>query len=158
ALLGVFFRAFNRLFDRMTGAYGVTVGRTLRLSAVVLLIYAGLLGLTYWQFLRTPTGFIPQQDKGYLILNVQLPDAASVERSQRLMARIDRPARDTPGVAHVVGVSGLSLILNANAPNLGSTYVMLDPFDRRHGPNLMADAIAAELQERCRKEVRGARV
>ena len=55
----------------------------LRLSVVVLLVYGGLLGLTYWQFHRTPTGFIPQQDKGYLLLNVQLPDSASVERTER---------------------------------------------------------------------------
>ena len=89
AVLGWFFRGFNRCFDRMTALYGRTVGRTLRLSAMVLVIYAGLLGMTYWQFQRTPTGFIPQQDKGYLLLNVQLPDSASVERTQRVMARIE---------------------------------------------------------------------
>ena len=69
----------------MTALYGRAVGRTLRLSAMVLVIYAGLLGMTYWQFQRTPTGFIPQQDKGYLLLNVQLPDSASVERTQHAM-------------------------------------------------------------------------
>ena len=72
--------------------------------------------LTYWQFNRAPTGFIPQQDKGYLLLNVQLPDSASVERTQRVMARIETLARETPGVEHTVGVSGQSLLLNANAP------------------------------------------
>src|SRR5207247_8284741 len=100
---------------------------------VVLVIYGGLLGLTYWQFSRTPSGFIPQQDKGYLILNVQLPDSASVERTESVMAEIGALARKTPGVAHTVGISGQSLILNANAPNLGSMYVLLDSFDRRHG-------------------------
>ena len=100
----------------------------LRVSAIVLLVYGGLLVLTYWQFNRTPTGFIPQQDKGYLLLNVQLPDSASVERTQRVMARIEALARETPGVEHTVGVSGQSLILNANAPNLGSMYVMLKEF------------------------------
>ncbi len=153
AVLGWFFRGFNRVFDRVTGAYGVAVGRVLRLSAVMLAFYAGLLGLTYWQFCRTPTGFIPQQDKGYLILNVQLPDSASVERTEGVMAQIESLARDTPGVAHTVGVSGQSLILNANAPNLGSLYVLLKEFDQRRGPGLGADAIAASIQERCRQQI-----
>ena len=137
AVLGFLFGGFNRWFDWMTALYGRAVGRTLRLSAMVLVIYAGLLGMTYWQFQRTPTGFIPQQDKGYLLLNVQLPDSASVERTQ---AR-DGPssndlAHDMPGVEHTVGLSGQSLILNANAPNLGSMYILLKPFDERHDPKL----------------------
>ena len=166
AVLGWFFRGFNRYFDTMTAIYGRAVGKMLRLSAVVLVVYGGLLVLTVFEFRRTPTGFIPQQDKGYLLLNVQLPDSASVERTQRAMAIIEKIARGdkddpknypgVPGVAHTVGVSGQSLILGANAPNLGSLYVMLTPFDQRHGSKLTADAIAAELQERCSKEVRRA--
>jgi multidrug efflux pump len=156
AALGWFFRGFNRLFDRMTGVYGAVVGRVLRLSAVVVVVYGGLLVLTYWQFHRTPTGFIPQQDKGYLILNVQLPDSASVERTQNVLRQIETLARKTPGVKHTVGVSGQSLILNANAPNLASMYVLLEDFDKRRGPGLSADAIAEKIQERCRDEVREA--
>ncbi|MGZ3382377.1 MAG: efflux RND transporter permease subunit, partial [Isosphaeraceae bacterium] len=156
AVLGWLFRGFNRLFDRMTVFYGRLVGSLLRVSLVVLIVYGGLLVLTYWQFIRTPTGFIPQQDKGYLIQNVQLPDSASVERTESVMAHIETMARETPGVEHTVGVSGQSLILGANAPNLGSMYILLKEFDRRHGPNLTADAIAESLQERCRREVREA--
>jgi multidrug efflux pump len=156
AVLGWLFRAFNRGFDWMTALYGRAVGRLLRLSVAVLLIYAGLLVMTYWEFNRTPTGFVPQQDKGYLLLNVQLPDSASVERTERMIARIEALARDTPGVQHTVGVSGQSLILNANAPNLGSLYVLLKPFDERRDPSLSADAIAKALQERCHQEVKGA--
>jgi multidrug efflux pump len=132
------------------------VGHVLRLSVVVLLLYGGLLALTYWEFDRAPTGFVPQQDKGYLLVNVQLPDSASVERTQRVMARIDKMARETPGVKHTVGVSGQSLLLHANAPNLASLYVMLDDFAHRRSRQLTADAIAAELQDRCKREVRGA--
>ena len=101
---------------------------------MVLVVYGGLLALTCWQFSRTPTGFIPQQDKGYLLLNVQLPDSASVERTERIDGpdRSDGPRR-RPGVEHTVGVSGQSLILNANAPNLGSMYVLLKQFDERRG-------------------------
>src|SRR5207302_2019178 len=113
-----------------------------------------------------------QQDKGYLILNIQLPDSASVERTQNRMTRIDdvifgprdpkTGERDAsagiPGVEHTVGISGQSLLLNANAPNLGSMYVMLKPFDRRGGRDGSADAIARTIEERCRKEVRGSEV
>jgi multidrug efflux pump subunit AcrB len=90
---------------------------------------------------------------------VQLPDSASVERTQRVMAHIEKLAHDPvrmPGIAHTVGLSGQSLILNANAPNLGSMYILLKPFDERHDPKLSADAIAKALEECCREEVRGA--
>ncbi|MEA2669275.1 MAG: multidrug efflux pump, partial [Chloroflexota bacterium] len=166
AVLGAFFRAFNRLFDRITVQYGHAVGGVLRISVVVMVLYAGLLGLTGWQFMTAPTGFIPQQDKGYLILNVQLPDAASVERTQRLVDRIEKVALGdptdrehfpgVPGVKHTLAVSGQSLILSANAPNLGSMYVLLEEFDKRRGPGLSADDIAAELQKRCKEKVPGA--
>jgi multidrug efflux pump subunit AcrB len=153
AALGLFFQAFNRFFDVVVAIYGRAVGGLLRISAIAILAYVGLLAVTYWQFNRTPTGFIPQQDKGYLILNVQLPDSASVERTDAVMARVEKLAHDTPGVEHTVGISGQSLILNANAPNLGSLYVMLKSFDERRTSDLTADAIAADLQKRCRSEV-----
>jgi multidrug efflux pump len=156
AVLGWLFRGFNRLFDRMTAVYGRIVAGVLRISAIVLVLYGGLLVLTYWQFDHAPSGFVPQQDKGYLLLNVQLPDSASVERTQRVMARIETLARSMPGVEHTVGVSGQSLLLNANAPNLGSMYIMLKEFSQRRGPKLTADAIAAKLTQRCQNEVRGA--
>src|SRR5207248_4989291 len=100
AVLGWFFRLFNWAFGAATNLYVRLVGALLTLSLVALLVYAGLLALTYWEFRRAPTGFIPQQDKGYLLLNVQLPDAASVQRTQRVMARVEDIARRTPGVAH----------------------------------------------------------
>ncbi len=153
AVLGWLFGGFNRYFDRMTAGYGRSVGLVLRMSVLVLVVYAGLLALTYRQFTRTPSGFIPQQDKGYVLLNVQLPDSASVERTEEVMARIEALAKDTPGVAHTVGVSGQSLILSANAPNLGSMYVLLDEFDKRRGKDLTADAIGESIRERCRREV-----
>ncbi len=155
-LLGIFFRAFNRFFDWMTGLYGMAVAKMLRVSVLVVVVYAGLLVLTWWEFQRTPTGFIPQQDKGYLLLNVQLPDSASVERTQYMMGEIQKVAKSTAGVNHTVGVSGTSLILNANAPNLGSMYILLDPFEKRRSSTLTADVIAATISERCRKEVMGA--
>src|SRR5262249_52732887 len=153
---GWFFRGFNWLFGAGTTLYTRGVAGLLRVSLIALLVYAGLLGMTYVSFTEAPTGFIPEQDAGYILLTVQLPDAASVPRTEQVMARIDELARATPGVDHTVGVSGQSLILNANAPNLGSMYVILKPFEERRGDNLNASAIAADLTERCRREVPGA--
>ncbi len=156
--LGWFFRLFNSAFGAATNAYARAIGGLLRVSVIVLLIYAGLLGVTYLVFQNARTGFIPEQDKGYLLLNVQLPDSSSVDRTRRVIGRIEKLARSTPGVDHTVGIAGQSLILNANAPNLGSLYVMLDDFHKRSGSGMSADAIAASLRERCRKEARGAAV
>jgi multidrug efflux pump subunit AcrB len=154
--LGWFFRGFNKVFGAGTAWYTRGVAGLLRVSLITLLVYVGLLGLTYVEFTRAPTGFIPEQDAGYLMLTVQLPDAASVQRTEKVMAHIGRIARATPGVAHTVGVSGQSLILNANAPNLGSMYVLLNEFNVRRGANFSSSAIAADLTERCRREVPGA--
>ena len=124
------------------------MGGLLRVSVLVLLVYGGLLCLTWWGFTHTPTGFIPAQDKGYLLVNVQLPDAASrgADRSE-VMQRIEEIARETPGVKHTVAIAGQSILLNANAPNFGAMYVMLDDFARpARARGLSGDAIAAALQ------------
>ncbi len=152
--LGWFFKLFNKTFSVSTAIYTRLVAGFLRISFVVLVIYAGLLVLTYVEFQRVPTGFVPEQDKGYLLVNVQLPDSASVERTQQAMTKIEQIARETDGVVHTVGISGQSLLLAANAPNLGSMYVMLAEFPERHG--LTADDVAAELRDRYRQEVRDA--
>ncbi len=154
--LGWFFRLFNFLFGTATDLYVGVVRGMLRVSLLVLLVYGGLLFLTYREFTTAPSGFIPEQDKGYLLLSVQLPDSASVQRTDHVMAQIEKIAHDTPGVAHTVGISGQSLILGANAPNLGSMYVVLDDFAERRGPDLTADAVAAALRANCEREVRGA--
>jgi multidrug efflux pump subunit AcrB len=158
AVLRIFFGWFNKFFDAVVATYGRIVAGLLRISLLSLALYGGLLVLTYWQFNRAPTGFIPQQDKGYLLLNVQLPDSASVERTEKVVKRIEQIAHETPGVEHTVGITGQSLILSANAPNLGSMYVMLKGFDERYGSALSADSIAADLQKRCRAELLDASV
>ena len=94
-VFGWFFRSFNWTFQSGTAVYTRMVGGLLRVSLLVLLVFAGLLGLTYWSFQHVPKGFIPQQDKGYLLLNVQLPDSASVERTRQIMANIEKLAHDT---------------------------------------------------------------
>jgi hydrophobe/amphiphile efflux-1 (HAE1) family protein len=155
-LVGWFFAVFNWTFGLTTRVYTGLVAGLLRISLIVLVVYGGLLYLTYDQFMKVPTGFVPQQDKGYLLLNVQLPDAASVERTREVMARIEKIAHETPGVEHTVGISGQSLLLNANAPNFGSMYVMLKEFAERRGPGQSADEIAVALREEFAKEIRTA--
>jgi multidrug efflux pump subunit AcrB len=147
------FRLFNRGFNFSTELYGRAVSMLLRVSVLVLVVYGGLLLLTWWGFTSAPTGFIPAQDKGYLLVNVQLPDAASVERTAKVMRRIEDIAAKTKGVKHTVATAGQSLLLSATAPNFGAMYVMLDDFQRRTSPDLTSDAIATGLLARLQAEI-----
>jgi multidrug efflux pump len=156
--LGHFFRGFNWLFDQTTQVYGKAVGWCLRLSAGVLLVYVGLVGLTGFGLARIPSGFVPIQDKGYLVVNIQLPDSASLERTVEVTDAVEKIALDTPGVAHTVAVPGTSFVLNANSSNYGNMFVMLNPFHERRHPALTAEAIAGRLRARLRREVPEARV
>jgi multidrug efflux pump subunit AcrB len=153
-ILGVTFRWFNAGFERATAGYVRLVGGLLRVSIVALVVYGGLLGLTYAGFATAPRGFIPAQDKGYLLVNVQLPDSASVQRTEEVMQRIEALALQAPGVKHTVAVAGQSMLLNANAPNFGAMFVMLDDFHRRTARDLSGDAIATRLQTVLQKEIK----
>jgi multidrug efflux pump len=158
AVLGLFFRLFNQAFDAMSGVYGWIVSWTLRLSLIVLLIYCGLLVLTYRVFQQAPTGFIPQQDQGRLIVNVQLPDSSSLQRTQDALAKIVRITRDTEGVAHTVAIAGLSFLLQADSPNFASMFVVLDPFAERQRPDRRDTAIMAKLRQAWADQVPEAKV
>jgi multidrug efflux pump len=156
--LGHFFRGFNWLFDRTTQVYGKTVGWCLRLSVIVLLVYVGLIGLTGFGFTRVPSGFVPIQDKGYLVVNIQLPDSASLERTVEATEAVEKIALDTPGVAHTVASPGLSFVLNANSSNYGNMFVVLKPFHERRDPERTGEAIASRIRARVQQEVPEARV
>src|SRR5260370_26805321 len=153
-----FFRGFNWIFERTTKACGKTLGWCLRLSAIVLLVYAGLIGLTGFGFTRVPSGFVPIQDKGYLIANIQLPDAASLERTVEVTAAVEKIALETPGVAHTLAIPGQSFVLNAFSSNYGSMLITLEPFHERRAAELSADAILSRIRARLRREVPEARV
>jgi multidrug efflux pump len=127
------FRGFNWTFDRGTRLYGHTVGWLIRLAVVVLAVYGGLLALTVLGFGSVPGGFIPQQDQGYLVVNVELPEGASVERTERLMAEVAKRCLETDGVSHTVQIAGYSIFASANIPNAGGIYVPLKPFAERKG-------------------------
>lgn len=152
--LGWFFRLFNRTFDVSITGYTWVVGRLLRLSVIVLLVYGGLLFLTYKSFLSAPVGFIPVQDKGYALVDIQLPNAASVERTYEVFEKVRKIAQSTPGVEHTVGVVGQSFLLNAMASNSASIFVVFDEFERRAGKReLYADTIISTLRQRFYLEV-----
>jgi multidrug efflux pump len=151
--LGWFFRLFNLGFGYSTNGYTRLVRLALRGSFIVLLLYGGLLYITYWEFGRLPTGYIPAQDKGYLLIPVQLPDSASLERTNEVVATIDRICKETPGVAHTISSSGMSFTLGAFGSNFANFFVMLDDFANRRTPDLYSDAIIAKLRKRFAAEV-----
>jgi multidrug efflux pump len=154
--LGWFFALFNKGFEGVTSAYVWTVRWLLRLSLIVLTAYGALVFVTYWVFSMAPTGFIPDQDQGRLIVSVQLPDSASLQRTREAMAQVDDIARKTKGVQHSITISGMSLLLSSNASNFGTMFLILDPFDKRRDARLSANAIMANLQREYTHKVKDA--
>ncbi len=147
ASLGWFFRAFNRAFDRTQAGYVCVLRRVVRFSSITLVVYGGLLVLAYFGFRAVPTGFIPPQDQGYLIVPVQMPDAASIDRTQAVMDRVGKIGLNTKGVKGVFTVAGLSILANANSSAAGVMFCPLDDFSARAGdPSLSADAITGRLR------------
>jgi len=147
ASLGWLFRPFNRVFNRASNGYVGGVSRLLGRSGVALFIYAGLLGLTALGFAKTPTGFVPQQDKLYLVSAVQLPDAATIDRTDAVIRRMGDIALKTPGIVHAVSFPGLSINGFVNSPNSGIVFAVLDSFDKRTDPSMSAAALAAKLAQ-----------
>ncbi len=133
-LLSGFFSLFNKAFNFSTQIYTRFVGSLLWISPVVVIAYAGLVYLTYWEFTKTPKGFIPTQDMGYAMGNVQLPDAASAERAWDVLKRLEKIAKETPGVQHTQIMSGQSFLLSATGSNFGSMIINFAPFEDRPNP------------------------
>jgi multidrug efflux pump len=152
-MLGWLFRLFNAGFRRATSVYTRFVALLLRVPAVVLVVYAGLVLLTWWTFGQLPTGFIPTQDKGYLVASIQLPDSSSALRTREVVAKIEKIAMDTPGVKNVNSVAGNSFMLSAYGSNFGSMFIILKGFDERTSKDLYADEIIAKLKKRYAAEV-----
>jgi hydrophobe/amphiphile efflux-1 (HAE1) family protein len=154
-LFGRFFRAFNRTFERTSDRYGRAVGRLVHRPGVALTTYVTLLGLTFLGFRTIPTGFIPAQDKGYLIVAIQLPDGASLERTDAVVRRASDIILATPGVKFAVEFAGFSGATRANSANAGAIFVGPKPFEeRRNGPT--ANQLLATLQQRL-SEIEGGR-
>jgi len=146
-LFGWFFRPFNRAFEKGSQFYGRAVGRVIRVAAVVLIVYTGLVGATYWIFGKVPSGFVPAQDKQYLIAFAQLPDAASLDRSEDVIRRMSAFALAHPAVADCVAFPGLSINGFTVASNAGIVFVGLKPFEERESDDLSAFAVAGALNQ-----------
>ncbi len=142
---GWFFNVFNRAFTRGADSYANLIRRILRFAVIALIIYAGLLVLTYVGFKATPTGFIPTQDQGFLLMGAQLPDAASLDRTEAVRVKIDDILRTVPGIAHTVDISGFSILSGSTQSNACTIFVILKPFEERNTPNQSMNAILAEI-------------
>ena len=139
------FAPFNRLFKRAESGYGFAVKKIIRSGGIIMVLYVGLIGLTYHQFDTTPTGYVPGQDKQYLVSFAQLPDAASLDRTESVIRDMSSIALAHPGVESAVAFPGLSINGFTNSPNSGIVFVTLKPFDQRTTDELSANAIAGQL-------------
>jgi hydrophobe/amphiphile efflux-1 (HAE1) family protein len=141
-----FFRLFNSGFGALTRGYGWLAAKLVRISVLMLLVYAVVIGFGLNEFRQTPVGFIPQLDRGYLIIVTQLPPAASLARTDALNQRVVDIALKTPGIAHAVNIVGFSGATFTRAPNSGAIFVVLDPFEERaKHPGESAAAIQGRL-------------
>jgi multidrug efflux pump len=148
-LFGWFFRLFNKAFGASVNAYIWAIRRLLRFAAIALLVYVGFLVLTFFGFKAVPSGFIPTQDQGYLIVFAQLPDGASLQRSEEVRKQISEIARQVPGVAHTVEFAGFSALDGTNRNNAVTTFLPLAPFEERiKDPSLNGFAIMAAVRQK----------
>jgi len=180
-VFGWFFKLFNWGFNLSSSLYAGLVGWLLRLSFIVLLLYGGLLYATYYGMTTVPAGFVPQQDKGYLLVDVRLPDSASVERTNKVMREIEQLLNVQPtagnenaahddhaneassenpgrGVEHTIGITGQSIVQNAVGSNNGTFFLILDEFHHRESLELKSYMIAMRLRQLFGSEINDATV
>jgi multidrug efflux pump len=158
-----FFKGFNWTFDRTINGYGRAVSFLLRVSVIALVVYLGLLAGTVGMFKVVPSGFIPEQDKGYLVVNAQLQDGASLERTDEVVRQMTDIAMNDEefkeSVGHAISVPGYSILTSTNISNVGGMFVILKPFEERKGkPELSAPAVAKKLRQVYRKKIISANV
>ena len=147
-LFGWFFRGFNRAFGAASNGYGRSVGGLLGRKTIVMAIYLALVGATYSIFTTVPGGFVPAQDKQYLIGFAQLPDGATLDRTEDVIKRMSDIALEQPGVANAVAFPGLSINGFTIGSNAGIVFAILDDFDKREAPELSGGAIAMALNQK----------
>ena len=146
APIRAFFRVFNRYFDALVRGYGWLSGRLVRVAVLMLVVYGGVIAFGLNEFRKTPVGFIPQLDRGYLIIVTQLPPAASLQRTDDVNRRAVEIALKVPGIAHAVNIVGFSGATFTQAPNAGAVFVTLDPFEKRaENPGQSAAEIQGQL-------------
>lgn len=165
-IAGWFFSLFNRFFNFAASVYSGIVGRLLRFSLPMLVVYLLLLVGTGWLFQKVPTGFIPPQDQGYLLVNVQLPESASVQRTREVMDQIEKITLYSDpegkvrraGILDTFAVSGYNILLSMSGSNSGSVFVILESFEKRRDPVLGGNALMSTLRQAYKDQVRDAAV
>jgi multidrug efflux pump len=146
--LGWFFRLFNQGFDLTNRWYIKALHYVVRYTVVTLIVYAGLVYLAYGLFKTVPTGFIPAQDQGYVLVNVQMPDASSIERTDAVVTQLSNLALKTRGIQDAFAVSGFSILTRSNSSAAGLLFLRLTPFSQRAGrADMTAAAIANRLNQ-----------
>ncbi len=141
-----FTRGFDRAYGWLESFYAAIVRGIVRISPLMMLLFAGLMVLTAWWYQRVPTGFIPTEDQGYCFVLVQLPDAASQERSKAVMRKVDEILEKIEGVENWITIGGLSIIDQSSAPNTGTMFVTFAPFEERLKKGLSLDTMLAKLR------------
>ncbi len=147
-LFGWFFRLFNKCFGRSQNVYAKGVGIAGRRITIMMVIFAGLIGATYYSFNLVPKGFVPAQDKQYLISFAQLPPGATLERTEEVLRKMGEIAMAEEGVANAVQFPGLSVNGFVNSSSAGIVFVPLNDFEERTSPELSAGAIAGRLNQK----------
>ncbi|HMB75291.1 MAG TPA: efflux RND transporter permease subunit, partial [Kiloniellaceae bacterium] len=143
-----FGRGFDKVFAAFENRYGSLVTFLVRRTLIVMVLAIGLAGLTGWQFAKLPTGFLPIEDQGYLMVHVQLPDASSLERTEKVTAQLDGIFADTPGIAKWVTFIGYSIIDGTQASNTAVVFLVMEPWEKRTTPDLRQGAILGTLQRK----------
>jgi len=146
----IFFKMFNSMFDRLTGAYSTIVSASVRRVTLVMLIFAGLVTLTVLGFVRIPTGFVPLEDDGLILVNVQMPDGASLDRTEATVERVGAILAKTDGIASY-GVLGGYSVIDGAASNLAAIFAPLNPWDERLAKGRSREVIMRELTAEFRK-------
>jgi multidrug efflux pump len=147
-LFGWFFRGFNWVFSRSAKGYSGGVRRVLSRKSVIMVVYALMLGATFYLFKAVPSGFVPAQDKQYLVGFAQLPDGATLDRTEDVIRRMSDIAMKEPGVESAVAFPGLSIAGFSNSSNAGIVFSTLKSFEERRDPSLSAGAIAMSLNKK----------
>lgn len=145
--LGLFFRGFNKVFGAITNVYNAVVKGAVKQKFLTFLILAALFAATAWSVLTLPTGFVPSEDQGYFIVNVQLPEAASQARNDALMKKIEAYLSKAPGVSDYVALGGMNLLNGSYSSYTSAVFVILDPWDERQTPELSLEAILGMAQQ-----------
>jgi len=146
--IAAFFKLFNRFFDWLSNSYGRIIGHLARKAARSMLLLVAVVAGIWIIGKFVPGGFIPDEDKGYLFVSVQLPEGASLQRSDEVLKQVESIVGSTPGVRSAVGLAGFNILNSLNFPNTAMMFVGLDPWEERKSPGLQAQALVREWNKK----------